>query len=822
MRIGHLCVNHLQAPLGYDLREPSFSWIVSESISQRQEKARIKVFRDNECICDTGVSPSLDSLGTALPLTFEPRTRYRWQVTVWGDAGDCASAESCFETGKMEEARAGQWISPGTRRNAVLEKHFTLPEAPESARMYITGLGLYRLFINGKPASDEVLTPGLNAYDRWVQVQTFDVGKLLNQGENRLEIWLSGGISRGRFSYTASDGYEYSPYDCAVAELRALSAVGETVIATDESWVWRSSPIAESSIYNGEIWEPGRKREHGSVMICTPPVGQLRDRLSPPVKVIMERKPKRLLRTPRGETVLDMGQNMVGWLRFRVHAPKGRTLKLQYGEHMENGCFSRANLRTAEAAFTYRSDGVSRIAEPYFTWYGFRYVLLEGFDEPVDAEDFTGCVVCSALEETGSITTGHAGLNRLFENVLWSQRGNFLDVPTDCPQRDEREGWTGDAQVFADTACYNMDCAAFFTKYLADMWEEQQKAGGCVPYVVPFARNRSRGFEGGAVGWGDAAAVIPWMLWLHYGDKTLLKRQLPNMRAWMEWVAARPDWPTDCRHFGDWLALDRPEEPKERVGKTDVVFLCLCYAFYSAGLTAQAAMALGESRLTQRAQALADGYKAELRKRFFDPAGELLCRTQTACILALHLGLAPEPEKTCRQLCALVDEAGHLTTGFLGTPWLLAELPREKAYQLLLREDWPSWLYEVKLDATTIWERWNSLSEDGRFSETGMNSLNHYAYGSVAAWLYGDMCGLRPTSEAPGFRRFRWEPKPDKRVDFALCRLRSPLGEIRSEWRYEEKGLSLLLTVPFGGEAQASLPDGRKILLGPGEHRFLI
>ena len=332
MQISHLSVNHLRSPLGYDLREPSFSWIVGESVSERQEKARLQVFLGSDRIYDTGISASLDSLGTELPLRLQPRTRYRWQVTVWGEKGDCGEAESFFETGKMEEAWVGQWISPGERRNAVLEKRFTLAEVPESARIYVTGLGLYRLFVNGSPASDEVLTPGLNAYDRWVQVQTFDVGRLLQKGENKLEIWLGGGISRGRFSFTASDGYEYCPYDCAIAELRAVSAGGETVIGTDESWRWRTSPIVESSIYNGEVWEPGRETESGEALACSPPVGPLRDRLSPPVKVVMERKPLRLIRTPRGETVLDMGQNMVGWLRFRVHAPRGRTLKLQFGD----------------------------------------------------------------------------------------------------------------------------------------------------------------------------------------------------------------------------------------------------------------------------------------------------------------------------------------------------------------------------------------------------------------------------------------------------------------------------------------------------------
>ncbi len=822
MRISHLRVNHWKDPLGVDLRHPSFSWVVSDTLSRHQQKARLRVYQAGECLYDTGISSEPDSLGTELPLKLLPRTAYRWQVKVWGDGGDTAEAEASFETGKMEEPWQAKWIKPGEKRNAVLEKRFLLPDAPLSGRIYLTGLGLYRLFINGEPVSGEVLTPGLNAYDRWVQVQTFDVGGLLRKGENLLEIWLSGGISRGRFSYTPADGYEYCPYDCAIAELHAVTASGETLILTDESWRWRASPIVESSIYDGEVWDFGREPQGGEVQLCTPPVGPLRDRLSLPVKVVMELKPRSVLTTPAGETVLDMGQNMVGWLRFRAKGQRGRILRLQFGEQLERGCFSRANLRTAKARFEWRCDGSERIAEPYFTWFGFRYVLLEGFDGPIDPEDFTGCVVSSELEETGRIVTGHEGLNRLMENIRWSQRGNFLDVPTDCPQRDEREGWTGDAQVFADAACYNMDCAPFFAKYMADMLEEQEKAGGCVPYVVPFARSRSKGFEGGAVGWGDAAAVIPWTLWLHYGDRSLLRRQLPNMTAWMEWTASQKDWPSACRHFGDWLALDRPEEPAERVGKTDIRFLCLCYAFLTAECTAKAAAVLGESGTEQRAVLLAESYERKLKEAFFTPEGEILCRTQTACVLALHLGIAVNREKTLGTLLELLRESGHLTTGFLGTPWLLAELPPGKAWDLMLREDCPSWLYEVRLGATTIWERWNSLTEEGLFSETGMNSLNHYAYGSVASWLYGHMCGIRPLPEAPGFRRFRWQPLPDRRVGNTHCRLIAPVGEIVSQWRYGDEGISLSLTVPFGSEAEGILPDGRRRLLGPGEHHFLV
>ncbi len=818
MKVTHLRVVHLREPLGFQMEQPVFSWVVSDTVSQKQEKAQLAVFRGEQCVYDTGPAEVLDSLGTELPIRLLPRTRYAWRVRVWGDEGDVGESEwSFFETGKRDEAWQGRWIRGEGTENGILEKTFSLSEEPGKARVYVSGLGLYRLFVNGRAASDEVLTPGLNAYDRWVQVQTFDLGPLLRKGENRLEIWLGGGISRGRFSFTPADGYTYCPYDCAVAELRVETAAGEYVVATDESWTWRSSPILESSIYNGEKWDWGAPVKRGKALFCQPPTGPLRDRLSPPVRIVEERKPRALLRTPRGERVLDLGQNMTGWLRFPVSGPRGTVLKLSYGEHLEDGCFSRENLRTAEAAFTWVCDGEARIAEPFFTWYGFRYVLLEGFPEEIRAEDFTGCVVSSDLEESGRIETGHPGLNRLLENVRWSQRGNFLDVPTDCPQRDEREGWTGDAQVFADTACFQMDCAAFYTKYAADMLEEQEKARGCVPYVVPFARHS---FEGGAVGWADAATVIPWTLWLHYGDKSLLRRMLPNMRAWVEWVASQEDWPSVCRHFGDWLALDRPEGSTERVGRTDVPFLCLCYAFYSASLTAKAAAVLGERETEARCRRLAEEYRKKLQNDWFSVRGDVLCRTQTACVLALHLGLAPDEERLRRTLGELVRASGHLTTGFLGTPWLLEELPDELALELLLREEYPSWLYEVRLGATTVWERWNSLTEDGRFSETGMNSLNHYAYGSVAAWVYRRLCGIAPEETAPGFRLFTWSPLPDPRIGSARCRLKTPLGEIVSEWEYSEQEIRLRLSVPFGSEALVRLPDGRRERRGAGEYRY--
>ena len=347
---------------------------------------------------------------------------------------------------------------------------------------------------------------------------------LLRKGKNQISLWLGGGISKGRFSYTPEDDYAYCPKYCCIGELHITLASGsEVLLVTDENWRWRPSPVVQSSIYNGEVYEPSVSGELRPVRLYEPPVGELQDRLSPPVEIMQTFTPREIIRTPVGETVLDMGQIITGWLRCTVHVPSGRRLRLQYGEILQDGCFYRENLRTAKAEYVYISDGEEHVLEPLFTWYGFRYVKLEGFDDNLSPADFTACVVHSVLEESGRIETSDPALNRLFQNVLWSQRGNFLDVPTDCPQRDEREGWTGDAQIFSDTACFNMDCSAFFTKYLEDLWQEQLKHGGCVPYVIPNARDRSMAFQGGAVGWGDAAAVIPWTL--YQGDPAPPDRQ---------------------------------------------------------------------------------------------------------------------------------------------------------------------------------------------------------------------------------------------------------------------------------------------------------
>ncbi len=834
MKVGKLKTNRIIEPLGFELGEPTFSWVAESDKSKKQIAASVEVAEDEafeDIIYRSGKRADASSLAFRPGLDLKPRKRYWWRVTVWGDGGDFAtSSPAWFETAKLDEAWAGKWITPVGEYGGGcvwVEKEVSIQDDIRSARVYASGLGLYTLFINGKRASREYFTPGFNAYDRWVQYQTYDVSSLLKKGVNKIALLLGGGIARGRFGRAGADSWLYSPKYACICELRAAAAGGEIVAGSGEDWRWRPSEVVFSNIYDGEIYDANVMGQWGAVELYEPPVGPLRARLSLPVVIKREIKPIAVITTPKGETVLDMGQNMAGWLRFKADAPKGRRLSLQYGEILQDGCFCRENLRSAKAEYHYVSDGNPATAEPFFTYYGFRYVKLEGFGK-IEPEDFTGCVVYSDLEETGGIKTSDARLNRLFENALWSQRGNFIDVPTDCPQRDERLGWTGDAQVFAPTACFNMDCMAFYAKYLADLWEEQQKPlnDGRVPHVVPDVLGGGGKFPAGAVAWGDAAAIIPWTLYVYYGDKSILERQLDSMKAWIDWVGRQKDW-SDRPHFGDWLALDNLSAPENRVGASDIPYLCLAYRVYSAELASKAALALGRQEESDKYRLMAEDLREAIKKEYFCPDGSFTLKTQTACVVALRLGLSVQPEKTADELLRLLKENNmSITTGFIGTPWLCGALSQYghsgDAWSLLLKEECPSWLYEVKMGATTIWERWNSVLPDGRLSDAGMNSLNHYAYGSIAEWMYRNMCGINPLEEKPGFKKILFRPEPDARLEWAECYLETASGRYEGGWRRKREGFCCKLTVPFDCEAEVRLPGLEPFEARAGSYEFEI
>ena len=853
MKIFNCKTNHLTSPLGFAMDSATVSWVTESDISQRQTKARILVALDKDMtqIVYEITQNDLSCTGVKLPLTLTPRTVYYWTVQVWGDGGDTAvSAVNCFETGKREEPLAGQWISPPWTESPYIRKAVHATNV-KKARLYIIGLGLYYPEVNGKKVGNDFLAPGCTQIDRLGQIYTYDLTDYLQDGNNVLGLMMGNGWYKAAFGASKSHRAQTPFIDKYLlkAELRLTMDDGtEQIITTDESWRCAPSPIVEDSIYGGETYDARLAIAHWSepsfddsgwdTMIATKAegVGELADRLSLPIVIKETVKPIEIIHTPAGETVLDLGQNIVGWLSFKVNEPIGTAIKLQHGEILQDGCFYNENLRYAKAEYTYISDGTQAKASPYFTFFGFRYVKISGNTKPIDLNDFLGCVVYSDLDETGFFTTSDDRINRLYLNAKWSQKDNFLDVPTDCPQRDERMGWTGDAQMFCKTACYNMDTYAFYRKYLRDIWTEQKEFGGRVGHVAPsFFRDYNTFnvfWQGGSCAWGDAAVIIPWTLYEHYGDTAILEECYLSMTGWVDWIdrtVLNGDglWEHGFK-FGDWLALDGNSNQKDdRYGGTDTTYVASAYLKYSAQLVAKAATVLGRTEDAARYQAISDRTKTAIQKAYFAQDGTISICTQTAHVLALAFDLAKKEHRPAvgKALAKLLEQSNmHLQTGFVGTPFLCHALSEagytEYAYTLLFQNDFPSWLYEVDMGATTIWERWNSVLPDGKISGTGMNSLNHYTYGSIVRWMYEHICGLTLTT--PGFRSFRIRPELNHRFTHVSMCYNSPMGTIKIGWEQIDGGYRVTVTVPFNTTAVLELPDRQPTTLTPGCHTFTV
>lgn len=844
MRICRLKTNRITNPLGFALGEPKLSWTVEEARGTKQEWARVIISKNPnmaEPVYDSAENKEISSLAFAPKIKPEPCTRYYWQVSVCSNAGEQAQSDiAWFETAKLEEPFVGKFIKPMLPYDVCpyMRKSFTIKAKVKSARAYFTGLGIYELYINGEKAGDELLAPGCTAYDKWLQYQSYDITPLLKEGENEALAVLGNGWAKGRFGFSGNPGNfdtgdKGAPSDIFTKDYMLLGDIvidtqeGRQIVATDESWESAPSPITFSSMYDGERWDgrinPKTSSWAGVSLADASNLGKLTARLSPPVKKMQVFKPQ-LIHTPKGELVLDVGQVISGFISFVCREPEGTKLRLIYGELLQDDCFYRDNMRSALCEYRYISGGGQATARPVSTFYGFRYVKLEGFVNEPKEEDFEAWAIYSEMETIGNIVTANEKVNRLFENCLWSQRDNFVDVPTDCPQRDERMGWTGDAQAFCPTANFNMDCLPFYTKYGKDMYLDQCEHEGRTPHVTPIIAGPDSMLyqEGGACGWADAATIVPWTTYLFTGDKTILEAQFASMRAWADWVYRHDQehgctglWLETTMHFGDWLALDGARagfDPEAVIGGTDNTFLCSAYYYYSSLLVSKAAAVLGETDLAQEYKNRAEKTLKAIRHEFYTPGGRCAADTQTGHAFSLFFDLAPKEfeEKLIKRLKRLLkDNNMHLKTGFLGTPLLCRALAEKgemaDAYTLFLQEDLPSWLYEVNMGATTIWERWNSVLPDGKISGISMNSMNHYAYGAIMEWVYRNVCGINPVEKAPGFKEFSLEPQPDKRLGAAKAELSTASGKIVSGWSYEGDNVSYSFTVPFGSTAQLSL-----------------
>ncbi|WP_099221541.1 alpha-L-rhamnosidase [Listeria costaricensis] len=819
MKIKQILVNHMTEPIGFKLDDLRIEFKIEAPAYQEITKQLIIWTNEKENpVYITAPQPYTNNyFDVEIPL--EPRTRYHVEIVIKACETE-ARSESFFETGKMKEPFQAEWIAHPNKdlANTVFQKNLAVAKKVQQARLYMTGLGLYEVYLDGCKVGDEYLAPGVTDYKEWIQVQTYDVTEALaNPAEHEWRISTADGWYKGEYGFEGGRTAIYGDQHKVIAELHLDFADGShEVVTTDSTWQAAAGNVTASSIYYGEDlddtlvtgdWQP--------VIILADSKAVLEDRLSLPIKIQEKITAQTLIQTPAGEEVLDFGQNQVGWLSFYNREPKGTKITFQMGEILQEGNFYRENLRDARAAFTYISDGEEKWVRPHFTYYGYRYVKVEGHTKPLELADYEAHVMYSDMPVTGGIQTGHAKVDRLFENILWGQKSNFFDVPTDCPQRDERLGWTGDAAVFSNTAALNMDVFAFFKKYMKDVAVEQKNHDGMVTMYAP-AMGVS---DGGAAVWGDAATIIPWNMYHIYGDPAILRQNYTSMKAWVNWVTANtktPDLWTGTFQFGDWIALDG-ENPALPTGKTDEDFIASVYYYHSSQIVAQTAALLGFAEDEAIFSEQAARIKAAIQKEYITANGRLSIDTQTAYALALYFELVPEEQmnRVLNDLVTRLDKDNdHLKTGFVGTPFICQVLSKygrhDLAMKIFMLEDFPSWLYAVNMGATTVWERWNSVQEDGTMHPDGMNSLNHYSIGAIMEWAYKYLLGLREHNA--GCQEIHFAPNFDYHLKQVSGHFDTPYGDVKAAYAIEtDKAhtIKMELAVPFGVTVHVELPRSR-------------
>lgn len=725
-------------------------------------------------------------------------------------------------------------------------KEFDLAELPKQALLHITALGVYEAEINGKRVGDQEFAPGWTDYDRRVPFQTYDVTRLISQGGNVLGVTLGDGWYCGQVCWNPRQYYGERPQ--LIATLEITHADGKiTTVSTDTTWKTEASPILASDMIQGESYDarlelPGWSQPGyddsawRQTQEAPAPRIDLVKSAAPPVRRIEEITPLGQVERPgwpHANHQYDFGQNFTGRVRIRIQAPRGTNVTIKHAEVLNpDGSLYTENLRGAKATdhYTCKGDGVETF-EPRFTFHGFRHISITG----VKAEhllEVKGIVLHSDTPPTGSFSCSNPLLNQLQHNIVWGQKSNFLEVPTDCPQRDERLGWTGDAQVFIRTACFNMDVRGFFHKWMQDARDAQSERGG-IPAVIPDTLEDHH--EDGGPAWADANIICPWTIYLCYADKQILEEHYDSMARYMDFMAnyrckdyirSHPD-ADEWGGYGDWLALDGSGKTD---GGTPRDLIGTAFYAYDAELMTKIATILGRTADAEKYHALHGKIVEAFRHRFVSPAGYMTAGTQTAYVLALHFGLLPENVRAAAAAALVKDikaRKNHLATGFVGTPYLLDVLEAnghlDVAYALLEQETFPSWLFPIKNGATTIWERWDGWTADKGFQTPGMNSFNHYAYGAVGAWMYRSVAGLEIDPEDPGYGTIVFRPRPGGSITHAKAKLKTRFGEAGIRWELKDGNLNLELTVPEGSKGKFSAPEGYVLdcgVLAPGTHRL--
>ncbi|OAV45803.1 alpha-L-rhamnosidase [Lewinella sp. 4G2] len=839
--VERLRCEYLDNPIGIDVQRPRFSWWMQDgSPGARQTAYEIRMAATERELSKNkkhtwATGKVLSSQSTQIeyggPALKSGERRY-WQVRIWNQNGETSawSAPAYWETGLVNTGDwSAQWISLANEPDSetslpahYYRKDFDTNKNIKSARLYATAHGIYECYLNGQKVGDQLFTPGFTSYKKRLQYQAYDVTEML-QKHNTLAVNVADGWFRGYLGWKGKRNY-YGNKLAFLAQLVITYSDGSVAtVNTDGSWRATTGAFRSTDIYNGERYD-ARNEPTGWKLpgyddrtwpqVATPdiPKTQLVASNSVPVRAIDEITPREVIITPNGERVYDLGQNIVGRARIKVRGNAGDSVVLKFAEVLDKeGNFYTTNLRTAEATDVYVLKGSGEeIFEPRFTFHGFRFIQVIGYAPTVD--ELTGVVIHSDMTPTGSFSCSDSLINQLQSNIQWGQKDNFLDIPTDCPQRDERVGWTGDAQVFSMTAAYNFDVSAFYTKWLKDLAADQHE-NGKVTHIVPDMYDG----KGGATAWGDAAIVVPWTVYQSYGDQRILEQQYPSMKGWVEFMHGRAgddhlwnnakDW-----HWGDWLAY-HSDKPDYAGSVTEKDLIATAYYYYSTIKLAEIATLVGKTEEATHYGQLAEAIKAAFQREYFTRSGRLVSHTQTAYALAITFGLVPEDmlEATADYFAADVERFGHLTTGFVGTPLLCSSLSRidrdDLAFQLLNRKEYPSWLYPVTQGATTIWERWDTQQPDGTIIE-GMNSFNHYAYGAIGEWLYTHVAGLRTDPAQPGYRHFFLDPHPGGGLTSATAKMDTPYGPATSEWNLTDGRFTYRVVVPANAQATVILPGG--------------
>lgn len=852
IRIEQLRMNYQSALMAVE-EMPQFSWIFeSDETNIIQLSYQLQISNDSlfeNIIYDSGKRVTSDSANIKPEgVKLKSANYYYVRVRALTNVGETEFSEPVsFLTGLLDVTDwKAKFISTDRDKEksnaSYLRREFTAAKPVQQALVFSSALGLYKLFINGRRAGDAELAPGWTSYNKHLLYQSYDITDLIVQGENAIGALIGAGWYKGKMGFVGLRNH-YGEKTALLTQLLLKYTDGtEELITSDDNWKGAESPIVFSEIYDGEVYDasleqPGWDRagfddsHWHQAFVIEHNYGTLKAQRAAPVKEMEVIPVQKLITTPQGEKVLDFGQNLSGWIHFKATGKKGDRIELNCFEALDSdGNVYLDNLRGAKQSidYTFGRDGEVEY-HPSFTFMGFRYARIAAWPGEPEPECFEVRALYSEMEQSGSFESSNTDLNRLNQNVIWSLKGNFVDIPTDCPQRNERLGWTGDAQIFARTACYLMNSYEFFAKWLVDVAADQTSEGG-VPHVVPDLLSGSSDDDWllsqgthSAAAWADVAVIMPWAMYLNYGDTEIIRNQYDSMKGWIDFMKNNSvDFIWNYKlQFGDWVALDAEEG--SYFGATPNDLTCTAYFAYSTGLFVKMAKIIGRDKDAEEYEELYKKVLNKYQRTFFDAKGTMTVQTQTSHIVSLYFGLVPEQYKqqTVNNLVKLLEkENGHLVTGFVGTPYFCHALSEngkiDEAFELLMREDFPSWLYQVKMGATTIWEHWDGIKPDGSMWSPDMNSFNHYAYGAVDEWIYRVLGGLEADEEAPGFKHSIIQPHIGGGLEFARTSYITAYGKLETYWRHENDVIELVITIPHNTKATIKLERVSEIIADDG------